>query len=131
MVDDLSEAFDGDFFSFWLVIVSGLAVLIGVFFFETVESMENVELVRAKLLVEPVTIEPFDFAFNLFFVSVNVLFSSEFDFDESVETFDVCLRLRGDSVEVRMISRPRDEIATVTFSDFCSPLPATLRDVDA
>jgi hypothetical protein len=94
-----------------------------VFLFELLESIEYVEFVRAKLLVELMTIEPFDFAFNLFLVTLSeaALFASKLDFEESVETLDGCRKLRDGTVsDARMISLPRDEIATVTLSDFCS-----------
>lgn len=64
------------------------------FFFKSdkFESIEYVELVRAKLLLELVMIEFFDlFTFNLLLPLRRVLsdaFVSILDFDESVETFD-------------------------------------------
>lgn len=64
------------------------------FFFKSdkFESIEYVELVRAKLLLELVMIEFFDlFTFNLllpFRIVLSDAFVSVLDFDESVETFD-------------------------------------------
>lgn len=58
------------------------------FFFDIVESIEKVEFERAKLLFEFVTVDPFERNLNLFFESFNVLFNSEFDFEDKVETFD-------------------------------------------
>lgn len=107
----------GDFFGFRLVIVCGL---VEDFFSVSSELTENVEFVRVKLADEPVTIEPFDFNFN----RADGKFFATVDLDEIDETFDGCERRTrgGVSVEVRIISRPRDEIATVTFNDFCSDL---------
>ena len=106
--------------------VSGMFLTCGIFF---VESMEKVEFVRARLLLDAAMTEPLERDFNLFFESFKALFRSEADFDDEVETFEGCLW--GVSVEVRRISRPRDEMATVTLSDFCSDFPDDVFEVEA
>lgn len=108
-----------------------LVFVSGVFFFELDESIEKVEFVRAKLTLEFVTVEPLDRDFNLFFESVEVLFNKAFDFEDNDETLEICRRLRGASAEVLMISRPRDDIATVTLSDFCSDFDPAFLEVEA
>lgn len=124
---DFSEALDDDFLGLWPVIVMGTFRLVSEdFFFVGFESMENVEFVRARLTLEFVTTEPFDFAFNLLFESCTVLLNKAFDLCDKEDAFDVCLRLRGASAEVLTISRPREEIATVTFKDFCSDFEAAV-----